>query len=322
MKRIFIILFILGCSLTTASAQTTKDKQQDTILNHGNSYVVDLKSKDASLQDVQKEVKARVDKVSNQAKKVKDTLSVTQKQVTDVVAKQGNLFRDFRHASQLFTSVDPRLTELEREMIEYKATRRSLDSIYLDQPFATMSIGVLNEMSAFYSTDSKLENLIKVRIELCEKLKEGRELLQKDYDAPAVQKFMDIILENYDQSANSLKQTYIDKYQLKSDQTQEIKDLYNSLIYYYNGVYYIYAELITNVKSYRSRYANNSQMFSQELSKYLASAKWKKIVDENIVNVPYLNNLYNNYISALYTDPSSQAAKDLEGKFKVWYDQL
>jgi hypothetical protein len=271
---------------------------------------------------VQKEVKARVDKVSNQANKVKDTLSVTQKQVTDVVAKQGNLFRDFRHASVLFTSVDPRLTELEREIIEYKATRRSLDSIYLDQPFATMSIGVLNEMRDFYSTDLALKDLIQVRIEICEMLNVCRELLQKDYDAPAVKKYRDKIIANYDRSTKSLKQTYIDQYQLKPDQVQEIKDHYNNFTYYYNGVYYMYTELMATVKTYRSRYANNSQMFSQELSKYLASAKWKKIVDENIVNVPYLNNLYNNYISELYTDPSSQAAKDLEGKFKVWYDQL
>lgn len=322
MKRIFIILFILGCSLTTALAQTTKDKQQDTILNLRNSYVDDLNSKDASLQDVQKEVKARVDKVSNQANKVKDTLSVTQKQVTDVVTKQGNLGRYFRHASALFTSVDPRLTELEREIIEYKATRRSLDSIYLDQPFATMSIGVLNEMRDFYSTDLALRDLIQVRIEICEMLNVCRELLQKDYDAPAVKKYRDEIIANYDRSTKSLKQTYIDQYQLKPDQVQEIKDHYNNFTYYYNGVYYMYTELMATVKTYRSRYANNSQMFSQELSKYLASDKWKKIVDENIVNVPYLNNLYNNYISALYTDPSSQAAKDLEGKFKVWYDQL
>lgn len=322
MKRIFIILFILGCSLTTALAQTTKDKQQDTILNLRSSYVDDLESKDASLQGVQKEVKARVDKVSNQANKVKDTLSVTQKQVTDVVTKQGNLGRYFRHASKLFTSVDPRLTVLEREIIEYKATRRSLDSIYLDQPFATMSIGVLNEMRDFYSTDLALKDLIQVRIEICEMLNVCRELLQKDYDAPAVKKYRDEIIANYDRSTKSLKQTYIDKYQLKSDQVQEIKDHYNNLTYYNNGVYYVHKELMATVKTYRSRYANNSQMFSQELSKYLASDKWKKIVDENIVNVPYLNNLYNNYISALYTDPSSQAAKDLEGKFKVWYDQL
>lgn len=322
MKRIFIILFILGCSLTTASAQTIKDKQQDTILNLRNSYVDDLNSKDASLQGVQKEVKARVDKVSNQAKKVKDTLSVTQKQVTDVVAKQGNLFRDFRDASGLFTSVDPRLTVLEREIIEYKATRRSLDSIYLDQPFATMSIGVLNEMRDFYSTDLALKDLIQVRIEICEMLNVCRELLQKDYDAPAVKKYIDKILENYDRSTKNLKQTYIDKYQLKSYQVQEIKDLYNRLCDYYDGVYYMYAELVANVKSYRSRYANNSQLFSQELSKYLEKTQWKQRIDTFIVKVPYLNNLYNNYISALYTDPSSQAAKDLEGKFKVWYDQL
>lgn len=311
MKRIFIILFILGCSLTTASAQTTKDKQQDTILNLRNSYVDDLNSKDASLQGVQKEVKARVDKVSNQAKKVKDTLSVTQKQVTDVVAKQGNLGRDFRRASELFTSVDPRLTVLEREIIEYKATRRSLDSIYLDQPFATMSIGVLNEMSAFYSTDSKLENLIKVRIELCEKLNECRKLLQKDFDAPQVLSAIE-----YLKNIKNNMQRYSQEYQLSEDHKTEILDVYNSLWAYYDGIEAISQKLVPKVKELRR--TNNEQTVNEGLSKYLATAAWKQNVD-NIVKVPYLNNWYNNYIAELFNGPLAQPAKDKEKVVIEWY---
>jgi hypothetical protein len=63
-------------------------------------------------------------------------------------------------------------------------------------------------------------------------------------------------------------------------------------------------------------YGNRSDAFRIVLSRYIVKREWKTLVNEYIIKVPYLNNLYNNYISALYNNPTGSKTIELEARFK------
>ncbi|MBO5972476.1 MAG: hypothetical protein J6Q07_05665 [Alistipes sp.] len=275
MKRIFITLLILGCSLTTALAQvyvtdhtngadSFKDSEQDRKIGQLEDGVRELQKDQKRLNNNHVELKKDHDKTKGRVEKVEQQQTATTAQITEINRKQANFNEVVNIASNQINTLDERLKLLEQDISQYKATRRGIDEAYMNQSFATMSVDVLNQMHDFYAADSAMLNKIDVRIDLCKRLDTYRGLLQKDFNAQEVLsaiKFLREIKYNMD--------TRSEQYQLTDEHKTEILSVYDNLWAYYDGIKAIATNLIPKVRGYRSTY-NNARVVSQKLSEYLA----------------------------------------------------
>lgn len=325
MKRIFITLLILGCSLTTALAQgyvtdhtngadSFKDSEQDRKIGQLEDGVRELREDRKRLNNKQNELKKDHDKTKERVEKVEQQQTATTAQITEINRKQANFNEVVNIASNQINTLDERLKLLEQDISQYKATRRGIDEAYMNQSFATMSVDVLNQMHDFYAADSAMLNKIDVRIDFCKRLDTYRGLLQKDFNAQEVLSAIDFLWDVKDNM-----DTRSEQYQLTDEHKTEILSVYDNLWAYYDGIEAIATNLIPKVRGYRSTY-NNARVVSQKLSEYLASPEWKDKVDKHITKVSYLNNYYNNYIAELFNGPLAESVKGKEQTIVGWYE--
>lgn len=254
MKRIYLIMLLLGCSLTTTMAQSERP----------------------DLENIQGEIRQNVEKLSSDAPKIQNRA----KELLDIIDKYTNGHRD-------------------------------IDLAYINLPFDLMSVETLEQMRDFYATEEDMLALIDARIELCAKVAGYNKLLNSDFDINGVSDALSCLYPFILDLPNQAK-----KYSLTDEQTQNIKAIYGKLLAYYDAISAICDKLIPEVERYRDMYGNRSDAFRIVLSRYIVKREWKTLVNEYIIKVPYLNNLYNNYISALYNNPTGSKTIELEARFK------
>lgn len=316
MKRIYLIILMLACSLTTALAQgpgyvhmmekTAKDDEQDKKIKSITSNLGKLNRAQDALDKEQKKMNKELITAEQNVADVGVKLDDFKQKVADVASEQKEMKPKVETMSKKIKSVDDRLKALESDISSYKASRRSIDLAYVNQQFALLSVDKLKEIRDFYASDSEMKELIDVRIELCEKLNEYNGLLQKDFDETKVFAAIDY-LEDFKSSMDARSE----QYQLTDAHKAEIATAYNDLNAYVEGVKIIVLTLIPETMRCRGKFGENHQAISKSMAKYLSSTAWKQNV-VNIVKVPYLNNWYNNYIAELHNDSMGESVKAKE----------
>lgn len=316
MKRIYLIILMLACSLTTALAQgpgyvhmmekTAKDDEQDKKIKSITSNLGKLNRAQDALDKEQRKMSKALSAAEKDVADVRVKLDDFKQKVADVASEQKEMKPKVETMSKKIESVDDRLKALESDISSYKASRRSIDLAYVNQQFALLSVDKLEQIRDFYASDSEMKELIDVRIELCKKLNEYNGLLQKDFDETKVFAAIDY-LEDFKSSMDARSE----QYQLTDAHKAEIATAYNDLNAYVEGVKIIVLTLIPETMRCRGKFGENHQAISKSMAKYLSSTAWKQNV-VNIVKVPYLNNWYNNYIAELHNDSMGESVKAKE----------
>lgn len=210
-------------------------------------------------------------------------------------------------------SLTDRVKTLEATIEECKKGHLEIDKVYINLPFNMMSVDALKVMRDYYTAeqDANMLAMIDARIELCAKLTEYSKLLNSDFD---IMKVSDAA--SYLHTVVSNLPLLVNKYSLSDSQQDNIKEAYKQMLAYYDGLSAICGKLIPQVDSYRQNYGNNTQAVCIKIAEYIVKAEWKEQVNKYITKVPYLNNLYNNYVSALYNNPIGGKTIELETRFK------